>query len=90
MSNFAGEYQTEADCPTLDAILVSPDRRYLGRSKRRCRSMTTNMGIVGVRTNDKVEFNPQKDILGKVDGFSVIPQNRLRDRGMRRRILTAV
>jgi hypothetical protein len=73
-----------------EAILVSPDQRYLGRNKRRCRSMTTNMGIVGVRTNEKVEFNPQKDLLGKVDGFSVIPQNRFRDRDMRRRILTAI
>ena len=73
-----------------DAILVSLDQRYLGRSKGRCRSVTTNMGIVGVRTTEKVEFNPQKDLLGKVDGFSVIPQNRLRDRGMRRRILTAI
>jgi len=73
-----------------DAILVSVDQRYLGRSKRRCRSMTTNMGIVGVRTNEKVEFNPQKDLLGKVDGLPVVPQNRLRDRGMRRRILTAI
>ena len=52
--------------------------------------MTTNMGIVGVRTNDKVEFNPQKDLLGKVDGLPVVPQNRLRDRVMRRRILTAI
>ncbi len=52
--------------------------------------MTTNMGIVGVKMNEKVEFNPQKDLLGKVDGFSLIPQNRLKDKGLRRRILTAI
>ena len=52
--------------------------------------MTTSTGIIGVRTNDRIEFNPQKYLLGKVDGFPLVSQSRLRDGGIRRRILIAI
>jgi len=52
--------------------------------------MITATGIIGIRTNDKIEFNPQRDLLGRADGFPLFDRHRQQGRGMHRRILAAV
>jgi len=52
--------------------------------------MINSTGIIGVKANGKVEFNPQKDLLGKIDGFPVISNQLRQGKDMRRRLLSAI